>query len=183
VSAQAAPDFASPIVGWRMWSITAARGRHRLCSPLFRVVWPPTTELRAVCDARGHWPWRRRRQDHVVPVARCGCGLHAMAAPGYLSAYILPPASSQIVRRAIGRVSLWGRVVEGSCGWRAEAAFPAEIWLPQADSAGHGIDDVDAIAMDLADYGVRVHVCDAMTPRRVLAMLSTVATETGAAPS
>jgi len=167
-----APEYASPIVGWRMWSIAEEHGRHRLCSPLFRVFWPPASELQAVCDARAHVPWRRRRLDHPVPVARCGCGLHAMAAPGHLSAYILPPASSQVVRRAVGRVSLWGRVLEGSSGWRAAAAFPAEIWLPQADSAGRQIQDVETIALDLADYGVPVHVCDAMTPRRVLAMLA-----------
>lgn len=167
-----APEYASPVVGWRMWSIALVRGRHRLASPLFRAVWPATEELRAVCDTKDHWRWRRRRREHVVPVERCGCGLHAMSAPGHLSTYILPPASAQIVRRALGRVSLWGRVIEGSCGWRAAAAFPAEIWLPQADSGGRRIEDVEAIAMDLADYGVPVHVCDAMTPRRVLAMLS-----------
>jgi hypothetical protein len=95
-----------------------------------------------------------------------------MTAPQHLMAYILPPASSQVVRRAVGRVALWGRVVEGTCGWRAAAAFPAEIWLPQADSTGARIDDIGTIAMDLADYGVPVRVCDAMTPRRVVGMLS-----------
>jgi hypothetical protein len=158
-----------------MWSIATDRGRSRLASPLFRAIWPPTSELAAVCEARHHRPWRRRRRDHAVPVARCSCGVHAMSEPRYLSTYILPPVSAQVVRRAIGRVSLWGRVIEGSCGWRAAAAFPAEIWLPQADSAGRRIEDIDAVAMDLADYGVPVHICDAMTPRRVVGMLSVAA--------
>ena len=176
MSTAEAPEYASPVIGWRMWSIMPSRGGHRLASPLFRVIWPPTAELHAVCDAGGRWSWvGRRRCDHPVPVARCGCGLHAMVAPGHLSTYILPAASAQVVRRAVGRVSLWGRVIEGACGWRAAAAFPAEIWLPQADSSGARIDDIDTIAMDLADYGVPVHVCDAMTPRRVVAMLAAAA--------
>jgi hypothetical protein len=163
-----------------MWSIVSERGRHRITSPLFRVIWPAASELQAECEARGHWPWRRRKGEHEVPVPRCSCGLHAVAEPRYLSAYILPPASSQIVRRAIGRVALWGRVIEGTCGWRAAAAFPAELWLPQADNAGQRIDEIDAIAMDLADYGVPVHICDAMTPRRVVGMLSAATLGTGA---
>ena len=61
-----------------------------------------------------------------------------------------------LVRQAIGRVALWGDVVEGARGWRASRAYPAELWLPQLDIDGHGIADVSTIALDLADYGVPV---------------------------
>ena len=62
--------------------------------------------------------------------------------------------------------------MEGSRGWRASRAYPAEVWLPQLDIDGHDIAGIEEIALDLADYGVPVRVCDGRTARDVVSELS-----------
>ena len=96
---------------------------------------------------------------------------------GYLGTYLPAPDRPYawmrpLVRQAIGRVALWGEVVEGGRGWRASRAYPAEVWLPQLDIDGNDVAGVEEIALDLADYGVPVRVCDGHTARDVVAELS-----------
>ena len=79
-----------------------------------------------------------------------------------------------MVRRVIGRVALWGEVVEGTRGWRASRGYPAELWVPQLDGDGTEIAELESIAIDLADYGVPVHVCDGLTAREAIAELGTL---------
>jgi hypothetical protein len=175
-----APDYCQPVVGWRLWSIDADGGRARLASHVSPAVWQPGRELVAACDARRREvrrPWRLRPTGHAAPAPGCTCGVHAMGQIGSLGTYL--PARDRpyawmrpLVRQAIGRVALWGEVVEGARGWRASRAYPAELWLPQLDIDGHGIADVSAIALDLADYGVPVNVCDGLTARDVVNELS-----------
>jgi hypothetical protein len=112
-------------------------------------------------------PWRRAA-THDVPVPACGCGVHAgkelQAAADYLFLYH-DVRQSHLRHRAIGRVSLWGSVVEGEKGWRASRAYPEHIFIPRADRSGRPT-DVDALLEGLADYGVPVEVLDddAQTP-------------------
>jgi hypothetical protein len=180
----AAPDYCEPIVGWRLWSVGVDGGRARLASHVSPAVWHPGCELLATCDARRRElrrPWRVHPTDHAAPSLRCTCGVHAMERVGYLSTY-LPLANRPYswmrapVRQAIGRVTLWGAVVEGARGWRASHGYPAELWLPQLDVNGDPVADVGAMAVDLADYGVPVHVCDGLTARAVVDLLSEVET-------
>jgi hypothetical protein len=41
--------------------------------------------------------------------------------------------------RVIGRVALWGDVVEGPFGWRASHAYPVELFVPVPLLAGIGL--------------------------------------------
>ena len=90
----------------------------------------------------------------------------------HLGTYVPPAASRLVVQRAVGRVALWGDVVEGSRGWRAARGYPAELWLPQADLRRQTVAELEGIAVELADYGVPVHVCDGMSARDVIAELA-----------
>jgi hypothetical protein len=94
-----------------------------------------------------------------------------MAAPRSLGAYTLPCGGPGSAPCAIGRVVLWGTVVEGTHGWRASHAYPAELWLPDADRMGVGLPGIASIALGLADYGIPVHICDHATPFEVVARL------------
>jgi len=98
----------------------------------------------------------------------------------YLTTYLTPPARPYawlrpLVHHVIGRVALWGDVVEGSRGWRAALAYPAELWLPPLDVDRRDVPRSEAVAFDLADYGVPVHVCDGCTAREVIEMLGQAA--------
>jgi hypothetical protein len=175
-----APDYCRPVVGWRLWSLAVVDGRTRLASHVSPSVWEPGRELVAECEVRRRAPlapWRLRPTGHTAPAERCTCGVHAMAAIGFLNTY-LPQANRPyswmrpVVRQAVGRVALWGRVVEGGRGWRAACAYPADLWLPQVDGNDHEVPGIDAIAADLADYGVPVHVRDGLTVREVVAELA-----------
>ena len=107
-----------------------------------------------------------------------------MVSPSYLATYVPPVVSLCRVPRVLGRVSLWGDVVEGTRGWRAGRAYPAELWLPQITPAGDEIDGLEAVALDLLDYAVPVHICDGVTARELVAELSGLAARerrTGAA--
>jgi hypothetical protein len=70
------------------------------------------------------------------------------------------PPSPDYIHRVIGEVSLWGRVVECSQGYRASIAYPARLWVPTRRPDGQAL-DVEAVALDLLDYGVPVDLIDA----------------------
>jgi hypothetical protein len=115
------------VVGWRVWSLSADDGRARLGSHVSPTVWQPGRELVATCDARRRElrrPWRLHPTGHAAPAPRCTCGVHAMGNIRYLATYLTPAARPYawlrpLVHHVIGRVALWGDVVEGSRGWRA----------------------------------------------------------------
>jgi hypothetical protein len=81
--------------------------------------------LRAVC-MRGH-------TTHRAPHPACGCGWYGLK----MAARLLPwihlhqrmgtlPCLRRIV---IGRVALWGRLIEHAEGFRAELAYPACLYV------------------------------------------------------
>lgn len=142
------------------------RRELRLRSVVFNTIWTPQEELVAACNhiwarlpLRRLWPAATR---HETPSRRCTCGIHAArdleTAASYLHMYddVRQP---HLRCRAIGRVSLWGSVVEGEHGWRASHAYPERILLPKTDRRGKPT-PVDAIADGLACYGVPVEVIE-----------------------
>jgi hypothetical protein len=138
----------------------------RLRSVVFSTVWQPQEELVAACNR--FWmkiplprAWRRAA-THEIPSSPCACGIYAASdletAAHYLYLYddVRQP---QLHARAIGRVSLWGSVVEGEKGWRAARAYPERLYLPTTDRFGRPT-DVDAILDGLADYRVPVEILE-----------------------
>lgn len=130
-----------PLTAWRVWRVLPYReldGRrtHRLCAigtygtPK---VWEPLRASVAVCSGYA--------STHAAPWPRHQCGLWAlptleqaeealtkwMGFPGFVSGW------------AIGRVSLWGRIVEHERGWRAQYAYPYALTVksPSAYVAEH----------------------------------------------
>lgn len=146
------PDYVEAVVAWRVWDIEDVGGRARLRSLYRAVVWPVHEPLVAECRAaRLHLWWRPK---HEAPETGCTCGVHAVPRE-HLSALanegLWPPARFLV----LGTVSLWGDVVECRDGWRASHAYPASLVVVRTGS-GAG-----AVAAELADYGVPVHVVEA----------------------
>ena len=119
-----------PILAWRAWVLDVGGDAPELASVVYRVPWPAREPLRSTCEAGGclaaRWPAHRHT-----------CGIHAFkeraGADGFPSSWEhlrFGPAQDEYV---IGRVSLWGHVVEHEAGYRAELAYPYELFL----SPGH----------------------------------------------
>jgi hypothetical protein len=167
----AAPDLCEPVHGWRLWFVVMDAGRARLMSPVYPTVWRPGHEVEAVCDARRREllrPWRLRPAEHAAPDECCSCGVHAVSKPADLAAYVPSVAARRIVHRVIGRVSLWGEVIEGPRGWRASHAYPTDLLLPEVHINRRPMTGLGSMALQLADYGVPVRICDGMTARDVV---------------
>jgi hypothetical protein len=162
VSPARAPDYAEAIGAWRLWLPVETPEGIRLRSLFHDTVWPPRVPLRATCLApRGAWPLgrlgRRRAAGHEAPEARCTCGLYA-AHPDLLLEHL----AAEPARYVVGRVFLWGRVVECERGWRAELAYPAHLYV--AASAR----DVGRRCAALAVYGVPVEEAEGASLERLL---------------
>lgn len=159
----AAPDFVEPLIGWRAWHVIDTPDGLRLHSVGRDVAWEPGAPHTATCRRRRAW-WRRRdRIDlHGAPHADCSCGVWAVPdAATALTAIDICGRSWKPIHRIVGRVSLWGRVVEYERGWRAQYAYPAELIVPARRLHGPPVPRLDAIRDDLGAYGIPVTVVDA----------------------
>jgi hypothetical protein len=160
----AAPDYFEPIVGWRTWLVVCESEGFRLRSVVYDTPWLPHNELIARCFHRAlSFPWRRR-SEHVPPARACACGIYAAREPKEAASYLEGRswADALSVHRVIGTVSLWGRVVECTRGWRGSRAYPKRIYVP-ATRAPYWLraERAEEVALALTDYDVPVELLDA----------------------
>jgi hypothetical protein len=120
-----------PIVAWRAWRVVQCAGGFergpegfvalkpglRLQAWVNPYVWPTGAPAVANCT-------------HGGPSLRstCSCGIHAHKT----REECLKQLANELqpgVFAAYGRVNLWGKWVEGEKGWRAEYAYPYDIYL------------------------------------------------------
>jgi hypothetical protein len=80
------------------------------------------------------------------------------------------PLGWPVLHRVIGRVSLWGSIVECEDGWRASHAYPERLYVPLRSESDNGR-DARAIAHELTAYGVPVELLDCWTRADVAAVL------------
>ena len=156
------PDYLETVAAWRVWLVVEDRGALRLASVLYPTLWKPLLAMTARCDRAVDAP------AHLPPHDRCSCGLYASATLDGAVSYFdgCGPNSIRAVYRVVGRVSLWGRVIEGDRGWRSSHAYPARIYVPEGCIGGYGSLVADEIAFALADYGVPIEIVDAHTKGR-----------------
>lgn len=106
---------AEPIVAWRAWALTGHHdGSHLLLRPVARRArtWQPREIVEASC---------RTSRWHEAPDPACTCGLH-----GTQGLEVLRKTKCPAV---LGRVALWGRVIEHELGFRARFAYPQRLRL------------------------------------------------------
>jgi hypothetical protein len=162
-----APDSVEPAVGWRVWDAVELGGAFRLCSLAFWSIWLPRVEAQATC--------RRSATvglaPHSAPGVRCTCGIYATRTARQALDYSgTVRRKRDTAARVVGRVSLWGTVVEGAGGWRASHAYPAALYVPARRRGRSGRTD-EGIALSLRDYGVPVELLDARTDRELLGVI------------
>lgn len=151
-----APDFAEPFTAWRVWRVIRSAGVYWLGSVVQDTRWPPGAPLRAECLVRRIFG-RRRRIGHEAPHMKCECGIYGTSLEG-VSPY-LADAPCRGVARVVGRVALWGTVVECDRGYRASEAYPLELYVP-VDAGEPWLADWREIAFGLARYGVPIEPLD-----------------------
>ena len=65
----------------------------------------------------------------------CACGIHAAREPATVWSYLRGRDEPGTVARVLGRVLLWGRVVEHEGGWRASHASPLDFVATEPELA------------------------------------------------
>ena len=80
---------------------------------LYDDVWEPGRPLAAACP-----------HGHPASTLECACGIYAARDPESALVYLTGRDEPGVVGRVLGRVALWGLVVEGEHGWRGEACLP-----------------------------------------------------------
>jgi hypothetical protein len=141
VETESIPDLIEPLEAWRVWRVGMCQGRIVLKSLFSGAVWEPAVPLTALCTGvhRPRWrPWRLQPTDHAVPALECHCGIYGVRTVAAARPYIDCAPFPYRDDRVIGRVALWGDVVEGDLGWRASQAYPVELFLRDPATAGFG---------------------------------------------
>jgi hypothetical protein len=112
------PDSIEPIVGRRCWGLAQLLdGALLLCSSA-ETIWPAEQPLEAECSKR-----------HSAPAKRCSCGIYALAESEPWPYYSFEGSRYPVW----GEVLLWGVVIEGDKGYRAQYAYPKALNLAHKD--------------------------------------------------
>jgi hypothetical protein len=160
------PDFVEPLEAWRVWRVGMLQGRVVLKSLYVGAVWEPAIPLAATCSQRHRprlRPWRLEPSGHAPPEMDCRCGIYGVQSVIAARSYLERPDLLCRGERVIGRVALWGDVVEGELGWRASRAYPIELFVPAPAVVRSGLRrraHMDEILRALEEYRVPVDVVE-----------------------
>lgn len=114
-----------PALGWRIWRVVG----DRLHAVVWGTPWEPRARFEAVCRAEPSLFWADERfpAAHASPGRECDCGVYAFADRADAELLAREKVDGDVI--ALGRVSLWGRVLEGDRGWRGRYAYPYDLIL------------------------------------------------------
>lgn len=123
------PDSAVPITAWRSWRIDWENDVPVLVSPTRECRWPAGEKLSASCtvsETLGRavvqmgFDLCELEHHSASPESLCLCGVYGLKNPEGALEY----------RGAVfGEVKLWGKVIEGTEGYRAQFAYPSRLWI------------------------------------------------------
>jgi hypothetical protein len=103
-----------------------------------------------------------------VPGERCACGIYAAGGLSSALAFfgsvglreLREVEGRPVLHRVLGRVALWGRLVECEAGWRGQLAYPEHLFLPARTRSGKPVGALEEVAWSLADYRVPIEILD-----------------------
>jgi hypothetical protein len=158
----AAPDYLEPVEGWRLWKVVERDRRSFLGSLFYGGTWSYLVPFPAACEHRRfslRTPWRRRPSGHPAPEESCTCGIHAAFEPSDVLPY-LDRFAGHRPYCALGRVALWGDVVECQRGYRAQYAYPTRLYVLDFGSRSRSRFDLlpETVVEELDSYEVPVEV-------------------------
>ncbi len=149
------PDLTEAVEGWRTWSVKRDVPRFGLAPKLRSATndyyWTPGRAAKAECNAG--WSGQGPCVGDELPGENCSCGFYSaksarhLLSMGYHHEY---RGSDEV--SVIGKVACWGKVIEGTQGWRSTYAYPVQLYVPF---------HADQLAQPLRDgYGCKVAVLD-----------------------
>lgn len=171
------PDFAGALVGWRLWLPSVTTDGVRLRSLMFPAYWRPGQPFRAACLCPRRRPllrpWRRAR-EHAPVQLDSTCGVYAVDRIEHAMVYAdhLPIARTLRGCIVVGSVALWGRVVVGEHGWRAELAYPTHLYVGWSKRTPASL--AEQLLADLRAYRVPVEALDARSVPEMVEQLRSV---------
>ncbi len=143
------PDYISPIVGYRVWTL-CTMGLKSLCGEQ----WHPAKSLAARCRAAAVVGRAEVVHDsHDAPQANCTCGIYAVKTLDHFR-------NAGYERFGIcGEVFLWGKVVEHELGYRAQLAYPKNLFL-SLDALPFTLAEIRSRLEMLTTYRIDIFVAD-----------------------
>ncbi len=114
-----------PLLGWRIWRVVD----DRICAVVWGTPWQPRERFEAQCrsEPSTFWIAERLPPAHGTPGAACECGIYAFKTQTEAALLAQEKVDHDVI--ALGRVSLWGRVLEGERGYRSQYAYPYNLVL------------------------------------------------------
>lgn len=114
------PDGVEPIAGYRAWLLDGPDRMPGCLSSFNGTIWGAPV-VRAYCRARRS---ASSVAQHLAPSAGCSCGLYALKPEPEALRFLELELGPGVV---VGSVRLWGKVIEGAHGYRAEFARVATL--------------------------------------------------------
>jgi hypothetical protein len=123
------PDLMEAVEGWRTWRVPADPPPYGLPPKLYSAThgdyfWAPRKAMRAECD-KCDQPGKGG-----IPGEHHTCGFYSAKTLDHLLTMDYHRRYDEGWMCIIGRLANWGKVIEGSQGWRAEWAYPIEFYVP-----------------------------------------------------
>jgi hypothetical protein len=156
VTSFAVPDAIEPVVGWRYWRVDKKEKLLHSLSGAKGFMWQPNTRFEARCpvikptgiDGRYRFLSGYRGEMHDSPGEMCRCGIYAARDLTHLRRQMLTGLALNVV----GEVSLWGKLIPGSKGYRAQYAYPRRLFVIQRTADWDQSEAAEALSV----YGVPV---------------------------
>lgn len=127
-----APDLIGTVEGWRAWGVSTELPSFGLPPKLHSVTycdyfWTPRQVSRASCN-RGC----SGSDSTDTPSETCSCGFYSAKTLEHLMGmgYHAYDAEALGMFHIVGQVANWGKVIEGTQGWRSELAYPVKLFVP-----------------------------------------------------
>jgi hypothetical protein len=127
-------DLASAYQRTLLYNAFAGSDRPHLTAPSHE---PPTGygyELVPTHGCQDLWD----EPVHTSPMEGCRCGIYALQNPTELP--FIRQSRSTLDGYVFGVVKLWGKVIRGSRGARAQYAYPSRLYVPSSMLADGGLE-------------------------------------------
>jgi hypothetical protein len=130
------PDFTEVMIGWRAWGVPASwtPGEVPLLHSVTHgdYVWTPREVVEAHCPKAKFGKGSGHGDPPTVPGENCTCGFYSAKTRDHLQSmsYHKYDAERSGMFHVMGEVALWGKVVEGTQGWRAQFGYPRKLYVP-----------------------------------------------------